>query len=115
MRFASLDEYMTFAHEAMNDGVRISMRSGLEIEVPDDYVNTKGKTSAQIEAELTPGPDPAVEAAEAAQAEAVEVVEALELPSTSATRREWAAYADSLGLDVSDRTKAEIIKMVEGA
>lgn len=86
-KFETIEEFYNFVNEVTAAGVRPKLRDGFRVEVPDDY-SPEGKP----EVEEPPKP-----------------------PSTSADKGEWEAYAREQGYDPSDKTKAEIIKMVEGA
>jgi hypothetical protein len=109
MRFDSLEEYMGFLDAATREGVRVKAYGGLEVEVPDGY--ERGKTSGMLDTEAgdqateTPSSDEAPTVAEVAEER-----EAGEAPSQSDTKSAWEDYADTLGVDHTGMTKAEIIE-----
>lgn len=115
-RFNTLEDQLGFVNEAISAGVRVKIRSGLEVEVPDGY--ERGKTSEQLtaEAEVEPEPEPEAEAtpepepvAEVAEPEPDEPTK----PNKTDDKPTWETYARSLGIDIEGMTKAEIIKAIE--
>jgi hypothetical protein len=105
--FDTLEAQMAFVDEVTRAGVRVKIRSGLEVEVPDDY--RRGKTSAELTDEnksAEPEPEPEPQFIPPAG-------DRPEPPPLSATRHEWADYAASVGVDTEGLTKAEIQKLFE--
>jgi hypothetical protein len=120
-KFDTLGEQLTFVHEVTSAGVRVKIRPNLEVEVPDGYV--RGQTSPEVaaayEAASTTSESDVQEATTVAaeplaepKPESVQEPQP-ERPSRSATRSEWAAYADALGHSTEGLTKSEIIDLVK--
>lgn len=116
-RFDTLEDYLAFVNQAHKDGLRPLLRHGLQVEVPDGYdPNAKVEVAeSEPEEDLQAEANEAVEAYERNLAEGVqEQVVPPTTPARNASRDTWADYAKALGLDPTDKSRDDIIKMVEG-
>lgn len=123
-KFNTLEEFQGFIDKANADGVRVHIRHGFQVETPDDYkpsaksetVDSAFATEDEVEAGLHAEAADAVEAYERNLAEAAqEQVAPPTAPARNAGRGQWVAYAQALGLDPGDKSRDDIIKMIEGA